>query len=103
MASKKVLGRGLSAFFPEHEEKEKKEEQAEGESSSALAKPQQRVNVCCRCRLTVSVPIRINPAKNLMNCVYNNWLHPSVKTGFFQRFRFGLLMELDSSCLLVSA
>src|SRR5699024_2785034 len=45
MASKKVLGRGLSAFFPEHEEKEKKEEQSDGESSSALAKPQQRVNV----------------------------------------------------------
>ena len=46
MASKKVLGRGLSAFFPEHDDSEGAEASSGDESSKqALADPQKRVNV----------------------------------------------------------
>ena len=51
MASKKVLGRGLSAFFPEHDDSENKKEgksKSGEESNQAFADPRQRVNVVLR-------------------------------------------------------
>ena len=46
MASKKVLGRGLSAFFPEHDDSEgEKASSGEETTKQALADPQKRVNV----------------------------------------------------------
>src|SRR5699024_3983285 len=47
MASKKVVGRGLSAFFPEHE-KEGEEGKSDENPSSAVSDPQQRVYVVLR-------------------------------------------------------
>lgn len=48
MASKKVLGRGLGAFFPEYDENKGKKEEENHEGApekSAYASPEQRVNV----------------------------------------------------------
>lgn len=46
MASKKVLGRGLGAFFPEYDEQEgKKGKESEGDQSQAYVDPRQRVNI----------------------------------------------------------
>ncbi len=48
MASKKVLGRGLGAFFPEYDEDKGKKEEENHEGApekSAYASPEQRVNV----------------------------------------------------------
>jgi ParB family chromosome partitioning protein len=51
MASKKVLGRGLGAFFPEYEDEEAKNKdkennkKAEQEPAEAPIEPQQRVNI----------------------------------------------------------
>lgn len=47
MASKKVLGRGLGAFFPDYEEEGEAPEGAEGEqeSSSTYMEPKKRVNI----------------------------------------------------------
>jgi len=48
MASKKVLGRGLGAFFPEYNEGEdqpKDQEESQGTEGTAYVEPKQRVNI----------------------------------------------------------
>lgn len=59
MASKKVLGRGLGAFFPEYDEEgEGKKSEKSGADSQPFAEPQKRVNIV----LHVPVEnIRANP------------------------------------------
>ncbi|MDX1670848.1 MAG: ParB/RepB/Spo0J family partition protein [Balneolaceae bacterium] len=59
MASKKVLGRGLGAFFPEYEEGgEKKQSDTGDETASAYIDPKKRVNIVLQIPLE---NIRPNP------------------------------------------
>lgn len=58
MASKKVLGRGLGAFFPEYDEEGEGEKSSKGEQENAYVDPKKRVNI------VLHVPIeniRANP------------------------------------------
>lgn len=58
MASKKVLGRGLGAFFPEYDDKSKGEKSSKGEQENAYVDPKKRINIV----LHVPVEnIRANP------------------------------------------
>lgn len=58
MASKKVLGRGLGAFFPEYDDESEGEKSSKGEQENAYVDPKKRVNIV----LHVPVDnIRANP------------------------------------------
>lgn len=106
MASKKVLGRGLGAFFPEYDDENKKDKEKQDESESrnnnisgTYVEPEQRVNIV----LQVPVDnIRANPhqprkefdeerLKELAGSIENHGLIQPITVRYIGEKRFELI------------